>query len=433
MSRNKLLIGIAAVVCLAGLWYFLGRNGAGQASGAPVGMSGGAGGMGGGGRGGPGMGGGVFRPTMTVELGKASRARVVEAITVVGSLIGAATVDVAPKVNGRLATVLVRLGDPVRKGQLLATVEDSEIQEQARQADASFEVAKATVRQRDADLKFAQTSLDRSRNLFTRSLIAQQTLDDSQARYEASVAQVDLARAQFSQAEARRDELQINLANTRITSPVDGFVGSRRLDPGAFIGPNASVLSVVDIHLVRLVANLVERDLHQVQTGMDADVNVDAYAGEVFKGRVAHLAPVLDPATRTAQMEVEVPNANFRLKPGMYARVTFTVREHANALVVPRNAVVDIEGRRGVFVATDKVARFTPIETGIQENDRVEVTSGLADNATVVTTGAGSLRDGDPIQLVGQTGGGPAGRGGGKPGGSPPGQGGSRPGGAARQ
>jgi membrane fusion protein, multidrug efflux system len=422
MSRNKVLVGTAALVCIAGLWYVLGRNGTGQASGAPVGMSGG-----------PGMGGGGFRPTMTVELGKVSRARVVEAVTVVGSLIGAATVDVAPKVNGRLATVLVRMGDAVHKGQLVATVEDSEIQEQARQADAAFEVAKATVRQREADLKFSQTSLDRSKNLFTRSLIAQQTLDDSQARYEASVAQIDLARAQFSQAQARRDELQINLANTRITSPVDGFVGSRQLDPGAFVGPNASVLSVVDIHLVRLVANLVERDLHQVQAGMDADVNVDAYSGEVFKGRVTRIAPVLDPATRTAQMEVEVPNANARLKPGMYARVTFTVREHADALVVPRNSVVDIEGRRGVFVAIDKVARFTPIETGIQENDRVEVTAGLADDVSVVTTGAGSLRDGDPIQLVGQTGGGPTGQAGGKAGGTRPGRAGRPPAGPARQ
>jgi multidrug efflux pump subunit AcrA (membrane-fusion protein) len=86
----------------------------------------------------------------------------------------------------------------------------------------------------------------------------------------------------------------------------------------------------------------------------------------------------------------------------MYARVTFTVREHPNALVVPRNALVDVEGVRGVYVAADKVARFTPIETGIIDQEWAEVLSGLADGVSIVTTGAGALRDGDPIQLVGQ-------------------------------
>ncbi len=420
MDRKKtlLVVGLAAVAAV-GLWYVLGRESAAAPAGGP--------GRPGGGMGGPGAMGG-FRPTMTVELAKVGRGRVAETITVVGNLIGAQTVDVVPKVSGRLESVLVRLGDRVSKGQLLAKVEDSEIQEQARQADASFEVAKATVRQREADLKFAETALDRSKNLFARNLVSRQTLDDSQARYEASLAQLDLSRAQFNQAQARREEVQINLSNSRIVSPVNGFVGSRRLDAGAYVGPNAPVVSVADITMVRIVANLVERDLGRVGTGMMADVNVDAYPGEVFKGRVARVAPVLDPATRTAQMEVEIQNADFRLKPGMYARVTFTVREHANAVVVPRNAIVDVEGKRGVFVADNKVARFRPIETGIIELEHAEVMSGVNEGETVVTTGAGAVRDGDPIQLVGESPGGAGSRPGGQ---RPAGAGGARPGGAA--
>ncbi len=416
MDRKKTLIVVAAVaVAAVGLWYLFGRDSAAAPTGAG-GRPGGPGGMSG------------FRPVMTVELAKVGRGRVAETITVVGSLIGAQTVDVVPKVSGRLESVLVRLGDRVAKGQLLAKVEDSEIQEQARQADASFEVAKATVRQREADLKFSETALDRSKNLFARNLVSRQALDDAQARYEASLAQLDLSRAQFNQAQARREEVQINLSNSRIVSPVNGFVGSRRLDPGAFVGPNAPVVSVADITMVRIVTNLVERDLSRVGTGMLADVNVDAYPDEVFKGRVARVAPVLDPATRTAQMEVEIQNADFRLKPGMYARVTFTVREHASAVIVPRNAVVDVEGKRGVFVADNKVARFRAIETGIMEVERAEVLSGVTEGETVVTTGAGAVRDGDPIQLVGEGSrpGGPGGTGAGRPGGTGTG----RPGGA---
>ncbi len=238
--------------------------------------------------------------------------------------------------SGRLDTVTVRLGVRVSRGQRLAKVEDREILEQVKQAQASFEVAAATIRQREADLKLAKTNLDRSRSLFERELIPRQTFDDTDARYQAAVASLDLARAQYSQAQARLDELKINLANTEITSPVAGFVGKRSLDPGAWVTPNSAFISVVDIGVVRLVANVVEKDLRRVTQGMAADVSVDAFPGEKFEGRIAHVAPVLDPATRTAQVEVEIQNSNFRSKPGMYAKVDFVVEHRQNTLVVPR-------------------------------------------------------------------------------------------------
>jgi RND family efflux transporter MFP subunit len=134
----------------------------------------------------------------------------------------------------------------------------------------------------------------------------------------------------------------------------------------------------------------------------------------VFHGRVARVAPVLDPATRTAQMEVEVPNGDYRLKPGMYSRVKLTVATKAAALTVPVNAVVTLEGARGVFQVKGgpmKEADFVKVETGLEDGTRVEVLSGLSDGAQVVTTGAAALRDGDPVTIAGAgTGGAAAGR-----------------------
>jgi RND family efflux transporter MFP subunit len=131
-------------------------------------------------------------------------------------------------------------------------------------------------------------------------------------------------------------------------------------------------------------------------------VDVDAFPGEKFEGRVGRLAPVLDPATRTAQMEVEIPNPQYRLKPGMYARVALLVARRDNALVVPRNAVLDVEGRRGVFIANGNRAKFQVVEVGLQDDQRAEIVSGLREGQQVVTTGAASLREGDPIVLAGQ-------------------------------
>jgi HlyD family secretion protein len=341
---------------------------------------------------------------MTVTVATAQRGSVVEQLVVVGNLIGDLTVSVVPRAAGRLQEISVRLGDPVRRGQRIAKIEDFELQEQVKQQEAALEVARATIRQREADLKLAETNAERSRNLFARQLLPKQTLDDTEARYQAASAQLDLARAQSTQSTARLDELRINLANTTITSPVNGFVAQRHADPGAFVSPNAPVVAVVDIGRVRLVANIVEKDLKRVRTGGDTRVEVDAFPGEVFSGRIARVAPVLDPATRTAPIEIEIPNPGFRLKPGMYARVSITTDERRDALVVPSNAVVDLGGQRGVFLAAENdTVLFRPVKVGIEEDQQIEILDGLTEGDRVVTTGAAALRSGDRVVIAGST------------------------------
>ncbi len=418
MKRSIIFVVIAAVAIGAGVYYM--RGGAtSEAASAPGGGPGGAqrgggpggGGFGGGGFGGPGggFGGpGGFGPRlpMTVELAAVKRADMSAEITVVGNLIGAATVEAVAKINGRLDDIFVRMGDQVKKGQQIAKVEDRELQEQIKQAQASFEVSAATIRQREADLRLAQTNLDRSKNLYDRQLIPKQTWDDTDSRYQAALAQLDLAKAQYSQAQARLDELKINIANTTILSPVSGFIGSRSLDPGAWVTPNTAFMSIVDISLVRLVANVIEKDLRRMKPGLTARVEVDAFPDEMFEGRIARVAPVLDPTTRTAQIEVEIPNPDFRLKPGMYAKVSFRIEHREKTLVVPTSALVDVGGSRGVFLPKKGeqgvIANFKAIEVGLIDQNLVEVSSGLAEGENVITTGAAALREGDRIVLPGE-------------------------------
>ncbi len=421
MRKVVVILIVVASVAVAGFMVY--GRGSAEPAGGDAGTSGGSG------RGGQSTGRGA-RPPMPVEFAFAKRAPLAERVLVVGSLIGAATVQAVPKINGRLASVNVHLGDPVRQGQIIAKVEDREIQEQVRQAEASHQVARATIRQREADLKLAQTNLDRNKSLLDRQLLPKQTYDDTDARHQAALAQLDLAKAQFEQATSRLEELKINLSNTIISSPVDGFVGKRFLDPGASVSPNVPVASIVDIRQVRMVANLVEKDVKRVTVGTQAAVEVDAFPGETFNGRVSRIAPVFDPATRTAEMEIEVPNAGYRLKPGMYARVQLTVSVRPDAITIPNNAVVMVSGKPGVFVAgpaaqgravapaatsgqesrgsaggraadggggATMVAKFVSVETGIRDGDRIEIVAGLRDGMQVVTTGAGALKDGDRI------------------------------------
>lgn len=384
--RKAVILIIAVVLAIGGIYYYKRGD---AASAAPASGPGGPGGMAGG------------RPPMSVAAEPARLETVAEDIQVVGNLVGNATVQIVPKVAGRLASVRARIGDVVSRGQVIATVEDNEIREQVRQAEAASQVSQATIRQREADVKLAQTNLERARSLYNRQLLARQALDDAEAQAQATAAQLDLARAQNAQSRSRLQELRITLENTSIRSPVDGFIGARFLDQGGFASTNQPVFSVVDIRPVRLEASLVERDFRRVRAGTAAQVEVDAFPGETFTGTVGRVAPVFDPQTRTAQMEIEVPNPTNRLKPGMYARVSLRVADKPNALTVPRNAIVTRGSEQVVYVVDGNVARQRRIEIGIQGPERVEVTSGLREGERIVTTGAAALQDGDRIVMPG--------------------------------
>jgi RND family efflux transporter MFP subunit len=166
------------------------------------------------------------------------------------------------------------------------------------------------------------------------------------------------------------------------------------------------------------VANVVEKDLRMVGVGDPAIVEVDAFPGEKFNGRIARVSPILDPATRTAPMEVEIPNREFRLKPGMYAKVNLEIERRENVLLVPKIALVDSEGQRGVYQPSDDSrAAFKAVKVGIEDNERAEILEGLSEGETIVSIGAGALRRNDQLVVAGQDGpsrgtGSPAGPGG---------------------
>ncbi len=402
------------------VWYYrFGGQGTATAS-APAPPPGG--GFGGGP--GMGMGGGMGRgrTPMTVDTARAARHEVVDYITVVGNLIAEQTVDVVPRVAGRIDTVMVKLGDRVTRGQQIAKIEDRELREQIKQAEAALEVTRSTVTLRENDVKVQQNAYDRVKALHAGGLTPKQNLEDAEARFSSAQSQVAVAKAQLQSTEARLDELKITLGNTTVLSPLEGFVSRRNLDPGGFAAANTSIVTVVDISTVRLVANLVEKGFNKIAAGVSADVEVDTFPGEQFKGQVSRVAPVFDPATRTAAMEIEVPNPGFRLKPGSYARVRLTLERRPDALTVPRNAVVDTEGKRGVFLVDAQIARFREVQIGLSDGERVEITDGLVEGDRIITVGVLALRDGDRIVLAeaaGKDGGKGRGEGGGRRGGEP--------------
>ncbi len=347
---------------------------------------------------GPGGGFAAMRAPL-VEAAQVEMSDFKDRVLLVGSLKPDAEVQVMSKISGRIEMILVDVGDPVGKGQLIAAVEDREILQQIQQAEAALGVARASIQQREAELANFERQVARFRELFEQDLIARQDLEDAATRQQSSQAQVLLSKAQLRQSEAALNQFKINHENTRIYAPMDGVVGRRHLHPGAIVSMNTPILTIVNLENMRTLVNVVEKDLVRISQGAHAEVAVDAFPGRTFDGRVSRVSPVLDPATRTAEVEVHLANPGWALRAEMFARVLLDLGGRRQGLLVPRDALIYRGDQGGVFVLQEGIARFRPIQSGIAQQDAVEVISGLSAGEQVITMGASLLKDGDRVRL----------------------------------
>lgn len=297
-----------------------------------------------------------------------------------------AQAEVGSKTLGYLDAVLVERGDKVKRGQLLALVRPSDLPDQ-------LVAARGTLAQAQASSSLAQKNLERVTGLAPRGVVSQQELQQAQAAVASAEAQEAAAKAQVAAYATR-------LGETQITSPLDGVVALRRLDPGTLVGPTAqsTIVTIARVDILRVFVTVTEREVHLVKIGQKAHVETDALAGKSIEGSVVRLAPTLDPATRTLDAEVQIDNTGGDLRPGMFGRGSIVVDVHSGAAVVPATALQISNGKRFVFVLKgDKVER-REVETGVDEGTWLEVTKGVAVGEEVVTVGIDSISDGTSVR-----------------------------------
>lgn len=198
-----------------------------------------------------------------------------------------------------------------------------------------------------------------------------------------------------------RDEIGFQFEKAPVESPIDGVVGMVYVDIGASVSSQEPVGLVVNMDTVKVKINVVERDLPKIRKGQIAQIEVDAYPEETFGGVVERVSPVVDLTSRTALVEIEIPNPEHRLKPGMFARMNILVEEKKGALIIPRDAIVKVNSSNCVFVidSNNKVHQ-RKIELGLHENNKFEVIKGLNEGELVVTMGNIRLKEGDIVEVI---------------------------------
>jgi RND family efflux transporter MFP subunit len=342
---------------------------------------------------------------VAVEVAPVETGTIRDVGTFTGSIVARSYFVVAPKVSGRLRRLTVDIGDRVRRGQLIAELDDDEYAQALEQAKAELAVAKANVTQAASSLHTARRELERVEELRGKKIASESELDVAGAGHDSAAARREVALAEVSRREAALKAAEVRLSYTRIlASWEDGaenrVVGERFVHEGAMLGANSPIVSVLDLATVRAVVHVVERDYSRLALGHDAAVAVDAFPGREFRGKVVRVAPLLKESSRQARVEVDVPNADGLLKPGMFARVTVVFGVHEGVTIVPTDALARRGKGKGVFLLDgprEKVG-FVPVRVGMVEGPRAEVLEPEL-SGEVVTLGLHLLEDGSAVIL----------------------------------
>jgi membrane fusion protein (multidrug efflux system) len=333
-------------------------------------------------------GGGFEMPPTPVETAEVVLGPIESVFATVGEVQAAEAVTLVAEIDGTIARVPFREGDPLDEGGLVAQLDDREREAEFRRAEA--------IRDR------SRASYDRVKQVVEEGAAAPQDLDDAEA--ELRVAEADAALA------------KVRLEKTRIVAPFDGMIGPRTVSPGAFVRAGDPIARIAQISRLKIAFTMPERYLAEVRRDAEVAVSTPAYPGEPVHGRVDVVDPIVDPATRAVRVIARAANPGGRLRPGMSADVRLVLAHRDSALTVPAEAVF-AEGTEFLVYKVDAegtVAR-TPVTLGMRLPDAVEILSGLAAGDVVVRAGQQKLYPGAKVMPVGAEGPPPGAEGGAPP------------------
>jgi RND family efflux transporter MFP subunit len=308
-------------------------------------------------------------------------------------------VMVFSKVPDRIETYFVEEGDAVQKGDPIAKILATTIEQAVRQAEAGLAAAKA----QEANLR---SEFARAQRLHNEDAMSRQEYDLIRTNYEA-------ASASLEQAQAGLETAKSQLADATVTSPISGIVGKRQYDPGDMATPAVPVATILKLDNVKIQVEATEEDLGRLETGQNAEVKVRSYPEEIFTGKITKISPMLDPLTRMVTVEILIPNKDYRLISGMYAEVEITTGILENTIVVPRQAVLESTSMRSidgkdqvvknyfVYIVNDSSrAEQRQLEVKYVNHQQIAVEAGIEEGERMVISGQNNLRDGLPVLIA---------------------------------
>lgn len=336
-----------------------------------------------------------------VNISSVQTGSVEEKLLFFGNITAEQEVKIYSTVPTRLTELRADVGDFVKNGQVLAVVDNEKIKQSVIQAEAGLEATRA-------QLANVETEYRRVEKLYSENAISKSQYDATRTQYEALKSNVKQLQAVLATA---KNQLQ----DTYITAPLNGIITARNFNVGDQTSPQVPLFTVMAMQKVKVQIEVVESQVGLVKEGQRAYVYVNAYPERRFEGQISKVYPTVNPLVRTVTAELIIPNPEMLLKPGMYAKVEVIINSHHNVLVVPRYAVLEktsleylggeisnsrVKVNRYVYVVRDSLALMREVTTGIEDDSRIEILSGLQKGENIVTLGQHNLSDSALVTII---------------------------------
>lgn len=311
-------------------------------------------------------------PPIPVEIDLPVRGDVYAVYSGTAPIEAFAQADVVAKVPGEVREILVEEGDDVEKGQILARLDGDRLRLELNESRAR--------------LRKLQRDFQRNKDLRKKGLISEGDFEKIQYELEALQASYNLA--------------SLELDYTQIRAPISGVVSERFIKLGSTIELGAPIFRVTSFEPLVAYLHVPEREYRRIEPGQPVRIDIDALAGFELFAEVTRVSPVVDPDTGTFKISIEINDAERRIKPGMFARMTIVYDKHDNALQIPRGAVIEEMGVTSVFVVADGIAIRKPVQTGFGNDGMIEITDGIVDSDRVITVGQIGLKPDAKVTVI---------------------------------
>jgi len=357
----------------------------------------------------------------TASIAPVTRGDLSSTLTVAGEFQPYQEVELHAKVSGYIRKINVDIGDRVKSGQVIATLEVPELTAQVAGSQAEVRHSQSEIARAQSGVVLAEANYAAVHAAYTRlseaskqrpGLVAEQELDDSRARDLDAQARVNVAKSAL---EATKEQLGVSQADNQrvqslkdysvVTAPFSGVITMRYADVGSLIQAGTAsntqsmpVVKVAQSDLLRLRMPVPEEEVAFIKIGGDVSIKLQA-TGKTFTGKIIRFTRELTTSTRTMLAEVDVPNPDLTLSTGMTAQTTIVLQEQKNVLTVPAGAVLKEEGQASVLVVnTDNKVQKVPVTLGIQSPNRIEITQGLSEHQSVIVSGQTNYQPGQVVR-----------------------------------
>jgi HlyD family secretion protein len=339
-------------------------------------------------------------------------AQAVTLLNASGYVVAQRKASVSSKSTGRLSYVGVEEGSRVKKGEIIARLENEDLTAARDRAAANVNAARASLAQAEAETADARLNYGRQKQLLAQNLISRQDYDTAETRYQKALAAAANARANIKSAAAGLDEAQTAVEYSLIRAPFDGVVLTKNAEVGEVVAPfgaalnaRAAVATMADMSSLMVEADVAEANIHQVRAGQPVEILLDALPGLRFPGKVHMIVPTAERSKATIMVKVAFDALDQRVLPEMSAKVAFLSRalkasEEQPRLVVNPKALVQKNGKLLAYVVKDQKVQAVPVETGARLGDWVEVLAGLQEGDKVVLQPPKNLADGERVKVM---------------------------------